>query len=206
MKTRLGILISGTGSNLQSIAAACKNPDYPAEIALVLTNQPEAKGITFAKKNGLATAVLAHQAYETRQTFEQAMHEQLHLAKVDLVCLAGFMRILSPFLVSRWAGRMLNIHPSLLPAFPGLHTHRRALEAGASLHGCSVHQVTEGLDEGPVQGQSALQVLANDTETSLQQRVLQLEHQLYPQVIAKTCQQLQQANLGKSAARQNGSN
>ncbi|VAV89871.1 Phosphoribosylglycinamide formyltransferase [hydrothermal vent metagenome] len=206
MKTRLGILISGTGSNLQSIAAACKNPDYPAEIALVLTNQPEAKGITFAKKNGLATAVLAHQAYETRQTFEQAMHEQLHLAKVDLVCLAGFMRILSPFLVSRWAGRMLNIHPSLLPAFPGLHTHRRALEAGASLHGCSVHQVTEGLDEGPVQGQSTLQVLVNDTETSLQQRVLQLEHQLYPQVIAKTCQQLQQANLGKSAARQNGSN
>lgn len=172
---------------MQSIAKACQHPGYPAYIALVLSNKPKAKGLQIAQQNGLATALVDHKNFTSREEFEQSIHQHLIAAKVDLVCLAGFMRILSPFLVAKWQGRMLNIHPSLLPRFRGLHTHQRALDAGASEHGCSVHEVTEGLDEGPVLGQAKINVLPTDTKQSLAKRVLHQEHQLYPEIIAKYC-------------------
>ncbi|MBL4596466.1 MAG: phosphoribosylglycinamide formyltransferase [Robiginitomaculum sp.] len=191
MKTRLGILISGTGSNLISIAAACEAPDFPAEIALVLSNNPKAKGLNFAKERALPTALIEHHAFDTRQAFEQAVHQELCAAKIELVCLAGFMRILSPFLVAKWPGKIINIHPSLLPAFRGLHPHQQAVEAGVRISGCTVHIVTEGLDDGPILGQVAVPVLANDTIKTLQQRVLEREHQLYPAVISHLCENQQ---------------
>ena len=188
MKHRVGILISGRGSNMASLIAAARDPAYPAEIVLVIANRPEALGLASAAAAGIPTLAIDHRDFpRDRAAHERAIDAALRAARVEVVCLAGYMRLLTPFLVDAWAGRMLNIHPSLLPLFPGLHTHRRALEAGGKLHGCTVHQVIEAVDAGPILGQAAVPVLAGDDEETLAARVLAAEHRLYPAVLAKLC-------------------
>ncbi len=180
MKRRVGILISGRGSNMVALLKAAAVPGFPAEIVLVLANAPDAAGIATAAEAGVATAVVDHRAFKRdRAAHEAAIAAELDRAGVEIVCLAGYMRLLTPFLVKRYAGRMLNIHPSLLPSFPGLDTHARAIAAGARLHGCTVHIVTEGMDEGPILAQAAVPVLPGDTEDDLAGRVLVQEHRLY---------------------------
>jgi phosphoribosylglycinamide formyltransferase 1 len=181
-KVRTGVLISGRGSNLQAlIDAAAADPAFPAEITLVISNRPGAGGLDRAAQAGIATATIDHKDHETREAFDAALHEALSEAGVELVCLAGFMRILTPGFVARWEGRMLNIHPSLLPKYKGVDTHARALAAGDTVHGCSVHYVTAELDDGPVIAQAEVPVLKGDTPETLAGRVLEAEHRLYPQ-------------------------
>ncbi len=185
MKRRVGVLISGRGSNLAALLAAARDPAYPAAIALVLSNRADAAGLAHAASAGVAARAIDHRPFGAdRAAHEAALDAALRAAGVELVCLAGYMRRLTPFLVRAWAGRMLNIHPSLLPAFPGLDTHARALVAGVKLHGCTVHLVTEGVDEGPILAQAAVPVLAGDTEAALAARVLVQEHRLYPAALA----------------------
>ncbi len=185
MRRRVGVLISGRGSNMAALVAAAADPAFPAEIALVLSNVPEAAGLAQARTAGVATLCLDHRRFgRDRAAHEAAVAAALDAAAVELVCLAGWMRLLTPFLVRRYAGRMLNIHPSLLPAFPGLDTHARALAAGVKLHGCTVHLVTEDMDQGPILAQAAVPVLADDTPDRLAARVLACEHALYPAVLA----------------------
>ena len=182
---RVAVLISGRGSNMAALLDAARDSDYPADIVLVVSNRPHAPGIALAAEAGVATAIIDHRRFERdRAAHEAAIDTTLRQAGVELVCLAGYMRLLTPFLVSAWQGRMLNIHPSLLPAFPGLHTHRRALETGVKLHGCTVHQVTDAMDEGPILAQAAVPVLPGDTEDSLAARVLVQEHLIYPAALA----------------------
>jgi phosphoribosylglycinamide formyltransferase-1 len=184
-RRRVAILLSGRGSNMRALVAAAARPDFPAEIVLVVSNQPDAAGLTFAQDAGIATQLVDHRPFRgNRPAHEAAIDAVLVEHRIDLVCLAGYMRLLTPFLVERWAGRMLNIHPSLLPAFPGLHTHERALEAGAKLHGCTVHLVTEGMDAGPILAQAAVPVLPDDDADRLAARVLVQEHLLYPAALA----------------------
>jgi formyltetrahydrofolate-dependent phosphoribosylglycinamide formyltransferase len=181
MKRRVAILISGRGSNMAALIDAARDPAYPAEIALVLSNRPDATGLHHAAEHGIPTSVVDHRAFSgDRGAHEAAIDTALREAGVEIVCLAGYLRLLTPFLVGRWAGRMLNIHPSLLPAFPGLHTHERALAAGVKLHGCTVHLVTDAMDDGPILAQAAVPVLAGDTEETLAARVLTQEHIIYP--------------------------
>ncbi len=183
-RTRLGVLISGRGSNLAALIEAGRAPGFPAEIALVLSDRKDAAGLGVAASASIAAQAIPHAAYgPDRAAHEAALHAALLDAGCDFVCLAGYLRRLTPFLVGRWAGRMVNIHPSLLPAFPGLHTHARALAAGVALHGCTVHRVTDGVDEGPILGQAAVPVLPGDTEATLAARVLLAEHALYPAVL-----------------------
>lgn len=177
---RVAILISGRGSNMLALLDAMADPGFPAEAVLVLADTPDAAGLAAAEARGVPTAVVDRKAYPDRRNFETEVHARLRSAQTDLVCLAGFMRVLSPWIVENWRDRMLNIHPSLLPSFPGLDTHARALEAGVKLHGCTVHLVTAELDAGPVLGQAAAPVLPGDDPESLAARVLGLEHQLYP--------------------------
>ncbi len=185
MKRRVGILISGRGSNMAALLEAARDPAFPAEIVLVLSNRPDAGGLAVAAAAGVATAAVDHRPFKgDRAEHERAIDAALRQAGAEIVCLAGYMRLLTPFLVDAWAGRMLNIHPSLLPAFPGLDTHARALAAGAKLHGCTVHLVTQGMDEGPILAQAAVPVLAGDTEDDLAARVLRQEHSLYPAALA----------------------
>ncbi len=185
MTTPVGILLSGRGSNMVALLRATRAPDYPAQIALVVSNQPAAPGIALAAEAGVATAVIDHRRFgKDRGAHEAAIHAALHDAGVEVVCLAGYMRLLTPFLVTAWQRRMLNIHPSLLPAFPGLHTHARARAAGVKLHGCTVHLVTETMDAGPILAQAAVPVLPGDTDESLAARVLVQEHRLYPAALA----------------------
>lgn len=179
-KTKLAILISGRGSNMQALIDACAQPDFPAEIALVLSNRPDAGGLDRAKDASLPTAVVDHAGYETREAFEAVMSDLIEASGAQLVCLAGFMRLLTADFVNYWRDRLINIHPSLLPAFPGLHTHERAIEAGVKLHGCTVHFVRAEMDNGPIIGQAAVPVLSGDTPDDLAARVLAAEHQLYP--------------------------
>jgi formyltetrahydrofolate-dependent phosphoribosylglycinamide formyltransferase len=179
-KARVAILISGRGSNMVSLLDAMDAGAIPAEPALVLSNKGDAAGLALAESRGIATGVVDHKAYPDRQTFEIEIHARLLSAKIQAVCLAGFMRVLSPWLVGKWSGRMLNIHPSLLPSFPGLDTHARALAAGVKLHGCTVHLVSEKVDDGPMLGQAAVPVLPGDDEETLAARVLAAEHKLYP--------------------------
>ncbi len=179
-RRRTAVLISGRGSNLQALIDAAAAPDYPAEIVLVLSNLPDAKGLERAEAAGIPTRVIPHRDYETRAAFEVALTEALSQTGADLVCLAGFMRVLTEAFVGRWQGRLINIHPSLLPAFPGLDTHARALAAGVKLHGCSVHLVSAEVDKGPIIGQAAVPVLPEDDEAALAARVLEAEHRLYP--------------------------
>ncbi len=185
MKPKVGILISGRGSNMEALLRAAAAPGYPAEIALVLANNPDAPGLVAARAAGIAGIAIDHRPFRRdRGAHEAAIAAALDAADVEIVCLAGYMRLLTPFLVTRYAGRMLNIHPSLLPAFPGLDTHARALAAGVKLHGCTVHLVTEAMDEGPILAQAAVPILPGDDEASLAARVLAQEHRLYPAALA----------------------
>lgn len=178
-KIPVGVLISGRGSNLQALLDACAEPDYPARIVLVISNKADAYGLQRAEAAGVPSIVISHKDYPDRPQFDAAMTAALEQAGVKLVCLAGFMRILSEGFVTRWENRLINIHPSLLPKFKGTETHRRALEAGETEHGCTVHWVTAELDSGPIILQKPVPVLANDTEDSLAERVLAQEHGCY---------------------------
>lgn len=180
-KKRVAVLISGRGSNMAALIEAAKAAGYPAQIALVLSNIADAGGLETARRAGIETAVVEHKAFgKDRVAFDRAMHEALIAHKIDLVCLAGFMRLLSPEFVGQWSERMLNIHPALLPAFKGLDTHRRALEAHAKVHGATVHFVVPEIDAGPIIMQGAVAVHDDDTEASLAARVIKVEHRIYP--------------------------
>jgi phosphoribosylglycinamide formyltransferase 1 len=180
---RIVILISGRGSNMEAIVRRCAEERWPAQIAAVIANRPQAAGLAFAREHGIATAVVDHQSFQTRDAFDAALAETIDAQGPDLLVLAGFMRILGDAFVRRYERRMLNIHPSLLPAFPGLHTHRRALEAGCKASGATVHFVTPQLDHGPIVMQSVVPVLPDDSEHSLAARVLATEHRIYPQAV-----------------------
>jgi len=182
-KKRIGILISGRGSNMMSLVEAARAPDFPAEVVVVISNRPDAAGIAWAKTQGIPALALDHKHYESRAHFESQLHSVLLASKVDLVCLAGFMRLMTPEFVETWRDRMLNIHPSLLPSFKGLHTHERAIAAGVKLAGCTVHFVRPEMDEGPIIAQAAVPVLGCDTPETLAQRVLAAEHKLYPHAL-----------------------
>lgn len=185
MKKRVAILISGGGSNMVSLIESM-GPDHPAEPVLVLSNNPCAEGIARARALGVATAVVDHRPFgEDRQAFETAMQARLAEAVPDIICCAGFMRILTPSFIAKWQGRMLNVHPSLLPKYKGLHTHQRAIDAGDTQAGCSVHEVTAELDGGPVLGQARVSILPGDTPETLAARVLTQEHRLYPAVLRR---------------------
>lgn len=179
-KARIAVLISGRGSNLQALINACAAPDYPGEIALVISNRPKATGLERAGKAGLQREVINHKDFESREDFEAALNHALKTAKVDFVCLAGFMRVLTPGFASDWRGRLINIHPSLLPSFEGLHVHERMIEAGVKLAGCTVHFVSAEVDSGPIIGQAAVPVLPGDDADKLAARILEQEHRLYP--------------------------
>lgn len=183
-KKRIAILISGRGSNMQALVEAARAPGYPAEVALVTSNRPDAPGLTWAKTQGLDVLALDHKRYESREHFEGQLQSVLELSKIDLVALAGFMRLMTAPFVDRWRGRMINIHPSLLPAFKGLQTHEQALAAGVRISGCTVHFVTPLMDDGPIIGQAAVPVLPGDTAETLAARVLAAEHRLYPTALA----------------------
>jgi formyltetrahydrofolate-dependent phosphoribosylglycinamide formyltransferase len=187
-RVRVAILISGAGSNMAALIDAARAPDAPFEVVLVVSNKAEAGGLAVAEAKGVATAVVEHRPFAgDRAAHEQAVQAVLEAHDIEVVALAGYMRLLTPFLVGRWAGRMLNIHPSLLPKYPGLDTHARALAAGDAEAGCSVHLVTEGVDDGPVLGQGVVPVLPEDTPASLAQRVLTAEHRLYARALADFC-------------------
>lgn len=183
MKKRIAILISGRGTNMVSLAEAARAPDYPAEIVLVVSNRPNAPGIARAQALGLKTTVIDHKDFPSREAFDEAVEAALLAERVELVCQAGFMRIQSAPFATRWIGRQLNIHPSLLPLFKGLHPHRQAIDAGVRISGCTVHFVTPELDAGPIVAQAAVQVLATDTAATLEARILLAEHQLYPHAL-----------------------
>ncbi|MFN7410215.1 MAG: phosphoribosylglycinamide formyltransferase [Pseudomonadota bacterium] len=174
------ILISGRGSNMEALVQRCAAEGWPARVAAVVSNRPDASGLAFAAAHGVPTAVVDHRAYPDRAAFDAALAQAIDAFAPDLLVLAGFMRILTPGFVQHYAGRLLNIHPSLLPAFPGLHTHRRALEAGCKLAGATVHFVTPELDHGPIVLQAAVPVHPGDDEHTLAQRVLASEHVIYP--------------------------
>lgn len=184
-RVRTAILISGRGSNMVALIEAAQAPDFPAEIVLVAANLPEAGGLERARAAGIATAAVDHRPFgKDREAFERALDEVLRINQVELVALAGFMRVLTPWFVTRWQGRLLNIHPSLLPEFRGTHTHARALEAGVAEHGCTVHFVVPELDAGPTILQAKVPVLPGDDEASLSARVLEQEHIIYPLALA----------------------
>lgn len=185
MKQRVGVLLSGRGSNMEALLRAAADPAYPAEIALVVSNVPAAPGLEIARAAGVRAVAIDHRPFKgDRPAHEEAIDAALREAGVGIVCLAGYMRLLTPRLVDAWSGRMLNVHPSLLPAFPGLHTHARALKAGVTLHGCTVHRVTAVMDEGPIVAQAAVPVLPGDDEDTLAARVLVQEHRIYPLALA----------------------
>lgn len=183
-RTRIGILISGRGSNMQALLDACKQPEYPAETVVVLSNRPDAAGLKKAQEAGIAVQVIDHKAYDSRAAFEKDLDKALRGAGVEFVCNAGFMRLLSAGFVNSWRNRQLNIHPSLLPAFKGLHTHERAIEAGVRISGCTVHFVRTEMDSGPIVAQAAVPVRPDDTPDTLAARVLTAEHRLYPHALA----------------------
>jgi phosphoribosylglycinamide formyltransferase-1 len=182
-KKRVGVLVSGRGSNLQALIDAAKEPDYPAELVLVISNVPGVQGLARAEQAGIATRTINHKDFATRQDFEAALDKALTGAGVDLLCNAGFMRLLTEDFVTSWLNRHLNIHPSLLPAFKGLHTHARVLDSGAKITGCTVHFVRAAMDDGPIVAQAAVPVNPGDTEDGLAARVLQAEHRLYPHAL-----------------------
>ena len=184
MTHRLAVLISGSGTNLQALIDAIEAGTLPARIVCVLSNRPDAGGLERARQHGLDTLEINHRDYPSREAFDQAMIAALDPCAPDTLVLAGFMRILTPAFVQHYAGRLINIHPSLLPRYPGLNTHQRALEAGDTEHGCSIHFVTDELDGGPLIAQARIPVQANDTPATLSKRVQASEHQLYPQVLA----------------------
>jgi phosphoribosylglycinamide formyltransferase-1 len=180
---RIVILISGRGSNMRSIVEARAREQWPARVVAVISNRPGAAGLAFASEHGIGTAVVDHRAFGTREAFDDALAQAIDVHAPDLIVLAGFMRILGAAFVRRHEGRLLNIHPSLLPAFPGLHTHRRAIEAGCKLAGATVHFVTPDLDHGPIVIQAAVPLLPGDDEDALAARVLEREHVIYPRAV-----------------------
>ena len=185
IQRRVAVLASGRGSNMAALIAAGDAPDFPARVVLALSNRLEAPALGYARNHGIAAVAVDHRIFgQDREAHERAVEAALLEHGVELVCLAGYMRLLTPWLVERWAGRMLNIHPSLLPAFPGLHTHERALAAGCRLHGCTVHLVTVAMDMGPILAQAAVPVLPDDTADTLAARVLVQEHRIYPAALA----------------------
>jgi len=183
-RKRIAILISGRGSNMTALIAAARAADYPAEIAVVISNRPDAAGLANAQSSGVATAVVDHKPFgKDRDAFERALTAELDAHRIDLICLAGFMRLFTPQFVQAWEGRMLNIHPSLLPAFPGIDPHGQAIRAGVKLSGATVHFVIPEMDAGPIVAQSAVPVEDDDTAETLAARVLAAEHRLYPQAV-----------------------
>ncbi len=184
-RKRTAVLISGRGSNMRALIERARDPLFPAEISLALSNRPEAPGLAFANDNGIPCAIVDHKTYATRQEFEKALQAVLEAHRIEIVCLAGFMRLLTPWFVEQWPGRLLNIHPALLPAYRGLHTHERALADGVKIHGCTVHFVSAGVDEGPIIAQAAVPVLDSDTPETLAARVLEQEHIIYPAALAR---------------------
>lgn len=187
---RVAVLISGAGSNMAALITAARAPNAPFQIVLVLSNRPDAAGIAHAQAAGVPTAVIDHRPFgKDREAHERAVDAALQAHDVQIVALAGYMRLLTPWLVERWDGRMLNIHPSLLPLYPGLDTHARALAAGDVEAGCTVHLVTEGVDEGPILAQARVPVAPDDTPQSLAERVLDAEHRLYPDALAAFCRE-----------------
>jgi phosphoribosylglycinamide formyltransferase 1 len=183
-RARVGVLISGRGSNLAALAAAARAPGYPAEIALVISNRPGAEGLGHAAKAQIETQVIEHRAYPDRAAFDRAIDASLKAHGIDLVACAGFMRIMTQELIETWRDRMINIHPSLLPAYRGLDTHERALADGVRIHGCTVHLVRHEVDAGPIIAQAAVPVLSGDTPDRLAARVLEAEHMIYPMALA----------------------
>ena len=189
MKKRVAILISGRGSNMAALIDAAKDPAYPAEIVLVLSNIADAGGHERAREAGIATEVVEHKPFgKDRAAFDRAVHAVLERHRIEIVCLAGFLRLLTPWFVERWSGRLINIHPSLLPALKGLDTHARALAAGATQHGATVHFVVPELDSGPIIAQESVPVLPGDTEETLAARVLAVEHRIYPLALKRVAQ------------------
>jgi len=183
-RKRVAVLVSGRGSNMAALIEAAKDKSYPAGIVLVVSNRPEAGGLATARAAGIATEIVDHTKFgKDRAAFERALQAALEKHRVDIVCLAGFMRLLTPWIVDQWPQRMLNIHPALLPAFKGLDTHKRALEAGAKMHGATVHFVVPDMDSGPIIVQGALTVQPGDTEDALAKRVLAVEHRIYPEAL-----------------------
>lgn len=183
MRKKVGVLVSGRGSNLQALLDACADPSFPAEISLVISNVPGVYALERAEKSGVPTLTIPHKGFPSREAFDAEMDKALRAAGIEIVCLAGFMRLLSTPFAEGWRGRMINIHPALLPSFKGLHTHRRAIEAGVKLHGCTVHLVTPELDDGPILVQKAVPVLSQDDEDTLAARVLEQEHKAYPEAL-----------------------
>ena len=183
-RKRIGVLISGRGSNLQALINACKTRDYPAEIVLVISNVPQAQGLLRAEAAMIPTLTINHKNFPTREAFDAELNAALNEAGVEILCNAGFMRLHTEGFVERWRDRHLNIHPSLLPDFKGLHTHQRVIEAGAKVSGCTVHMVRAEMDAGPIVAQATVAVLAHDTPDTLAARVLQAEHHLYPHALS----------------------
>ena len=184
IRKRVGVLISGRGSNLAALMAAASAPDYPATIALVISNRPAAPGLTNARNAGIATQVIDHLSFADRASFDEAIDASLKTDEVEYVACAGFMRIMGRELIERWRDRMINIHPSLLPAYRGLNTHERALADGIKIHGCTIHFVRHDVDQGPIIAQAAVPVLSGDKPATLAARVLEAEHKIYPLALA----------------------
>jgi phosphoribosylglycinamide formyltransferase-1 len=202
-KKRVAVLISGRGSNMTALIEAARAEDYPAEIVLVVSNRPKAAGLARAREAGVATVIVDHRPFgEDREAFERALDAELRAHRIDFVCLAGFMRLLTPWFVTRWSGRMLNIHPALLPQFKGLDTHRRALETGVKQHGATVHFVVPEVDAGPIVAQGVVTVREDDTEATLAARVLEVEHRIYPQALRALAEG--RASLTASSRGENG--
>ena len=189
-RKRVGVLISGRGSNMRALVEAARDSSYPAEIVHVLSNIADAPGLAWAQSQGISTHVMSHKSYPTRESYDAALSAHLKTQRLDIICCAGFMRILTPVLINDWQGRILNIHPSLLPAYKGLHTHERAIADGVREHGASVHIVTAELDGGPVVAQARVPVLPGDTPDTLAARVLTVEHPLYVQALRELCDRL----------------
>jgi phosphoribosylglycinamide formyltransferase 1 len=185
IKKRVGILISGRGSNMRAIVEVARDTNYPIEVVCVVSNRPGARGLEYARSQNIAAQSIDHKNYQTREEFDSAVNDYLQSQNLDIIVCAGFMRIMTPVLIKPWEGRMINIHPSLLPLYRGLHTHERAIAAGDKEGGCTVHFVTTELDDGPIIAQSRVPILAGDTAEILAARVLVEEHKLYPLALAK---------------------
>ena len=187
-RLKLAILISGRGSNMEALVRAAKSPDYPAEPVLILSNRPDAAGLAFAEAAGIRALAIDHKIYgKDREAFERDLDAGLRAAGIEIIALAGFMRVLTNWFVSRWEGRMVNIHPSLLPKYKGLNTHQRAIDAGDSEAGCTVHWVSAGVDEGEIIAQARVQIHPGDTADTLAARTLPAEHKLYPEALKIAC-------------------
>jgi len=195
-KTKIAILISGRGSNMQAIIEACKNPDFPAEVVLVLSNKEDALGLDFAKENNIPTAIINHKNFASRQDFDQELSKVIENSSANLICLAGFMRLLSPWFVNHWFDKIINIHPSLLPEFKGADAVGDAIKAGAKISGCTVHFVREEMDSGPIILQKKVEVLPNDTKETLAKKILKEEHVAYVQALKIICENYEKFTIG----------